>query len=107
MDIYFKFIDTKKLDEKIKTGMFPFSQHLFWDSAIEKIDLKKNQRYVIERIVTRGFIEDFYMMLKIYSSDEIKTALCKSKELDPKTVNFCSQYFNIPKSSMHVSSFYH
>lgn len=103
---YFCFTDTKALDEKIKQGGFPFSRYLFWDADLEKIDLKKNARYVIERVLTRGFTQDFYMLLKIYSLEEIKAALRKSKELDPKTVNFCSTYFNIPKSEMNVSSFY-
>lgn len=107
MSSYFDFLDTALLDEKVKSGLFPFSRNLFWDSEINSINLKKNQRYVIERVLTRGFTEDFYMLLKIYSTDEIKTALCKSKELDAKTINFCSSFFNLPKSKMHVSSFYH
>lgn len=106
MSIYFDLIDTKSLDEKIKSGVFPFTRNLFWDNSIENIDLKKNQRYVIERVLTRGFTADFYILLKIYTAGEIKDALRKSKELDPKTLQFCSEYFNINKSEMHVSSFY-
>lgn len=106
MNSYFEFLDTETLDEKLKSGLFPFSRNLFWDSETTSIDLKKNQRYVIERVLTRGFTEDFYMLLKIYSSNEIKDALRKSKELDSKTINFCSDFFNIPKTEMNVSSFY-
>ena len=105
-EYYFRFIDTQKLDRKAETETFPFSAHLFWDSPVDTIDLEKNQRYVIERVLTRGFTDDFYLLLKLYSSEQIKTALRKSNELDAKTVNFCSQYFNLPKSEMHVSSFY-
>ena len=85
---------------------FPFSRNLFWDVDIENIDLQKNSRYVIERAVTRGFTEDFYILLKIYSTHQIQEALRKSKELGAKTANFCSYFFNIPKSEVHVSSFY-
>jgi hypothetical protein len=106
MNQYFKFLDTKKLDEKLITKEFPFSRYLFWDTPIGNIDVKKNKRYIVERVVTRGFLQDFYMLTKLYSSDEIKEALRKSKELDPKTIHFCSEYFNLPKSEMHVSSFY-
>lgn len=107
MNNYFRFIDTAKLDERIKSERFPFSEKLFWDSPIENIDIKKNQRYVIERVLTRGFTDDFYMLQKIYSTEEIKDALRNSKELDPKTVHFSSWYFKLPKNEMHVSSFYH
>ncbi|MCZ2298231.1 MAG: hypothetical protein LC134_01990 [Chitinophagales bacterium] len=106
MSVYFNFINTKQLDKQIETSKFPFSQYLFWDAAIEKIDIQKNKRYIIERVLTRGLLQDFYMLLKIYSTEEIKDALKKSKELDSKTVHFCSYYFNLPKSAMHVSSFY-
>ena len=103
---YFKFIDTDKVDKKIRTMAFPFSRNLFWDVNIENIDLQKNSRYVIERVITRGFTEDFYMLLKIYSTPQIQEAVRKSKELDAKTAQFCSTFFNIPKSEVHVSSFY-
>ena len=107
MNSYLKYIDTASLDERIKTERFPFSQNLFWDYPLENIDLKTHQRYVIERVLTRGFTNDFYMLQKIYSLTEIQTALRKSKELDPKTAHFCSWYFNIPRHELHVSSFYH
>jgi len=51
-EMYFQFPDRKKLDAKIESGEFPFNQHLFWDTPIEQIDLRKNQRYVIERVLT-------------------------------------------------------
>jgi hypothetical protein len=107
MNSYFNFIDTAALDKKIQSGEFPFSQNLFWDTAVENIDLKKNQRYVIERVLTRGFLQDFYILLQLYTTKELKEAIIKSKELDAKTINFCSNYFNIPKPEMHASSFYH
>lgn len=107
MSQYFAFIDTKKLDKKLASGIFPFSQYLFWDTPVSSIDIKKNKRYIIERVLTRGFTGDFYMLTKMYSREEIQEALRKSRELDPKTVHFCSYYFNLPKSEMHVSSFYH
>ena len=106
MNQYFKFIDTEALDKKLQLGIFPFRRHLFWDAAVEDIDMKKNKRYIIERVLTRGFLEDFYLLTKMYSTEEIQLALRKSKELDAKTVNFCSNYFNLPKSEMDVSSFY-
>lgn len=103
---YFQLIDTKSLREKISEGDFPFSKYLFWDAAIDKIDIQKNRKYVIERVLTRGFLEDFYILTQIYNRDEIVEALKKCRELDPKTVNFCSLYFNVPKSDLNVSLFH-
>jgi hypothetical protein len=106
MNSYFNFLDIKKLERKLASGEFPFSQYLFWDTPIQNIDIKTNSRYIVERVLTRGFLEDFYLLNKMYSKEEIVADIKKSKELDAKTVDFCSYYFNLPKSEMHVSSFY-
>ena len=58
-------------------------------------------------MLTRGFLEDFYVLTKLYSAAQIRIELPKCTVLDPKTINFCSYYFNLPKSKMHVSSFYY
>ena len=86
---------------------FPFAQNLFWDANIEGIELQKHKRYIIERVLTRGRIEDFRKLLTLYSNDEIKTELRKSKDLDSKTRHFSSWYFQIPEVELHASSFYH
>jgi hypothetical protein len=86
---------------------FPFSQNLFWDTAIAGIDLRKHKRYVIERVITRGSLDDFKNLTMTYSKDEIAEEIKKSKELDPKTRHFCSWYFNIPINELHASSFYY
>ncbi len=85
---------------------FPFSQKLFWDCDIADIDIQQNKRYVIERVLVRGHINDFWTLLDLYDRGEIIEAIMKSKELDAKTAHFCSWYFKIPSNQLHVSSFY-
>lgn len=104
---YFQFTDTARLDALLASGNFPYTKNLFWDVTVSEIDFKKHKRYVIERVLTRGYTDDFYILLKMYSADEIKDALRKSKELDAKTQHFCSWYFKIDKSEMNAPSFYH
>ena len=85
---------------------FPFSKNLFWDNEVEDIDLQIHKRYVIERVITRGSLNDFKALTDLYTHDQIIHAITQSKELDSKTAHFCSWYFNIPKTELHVSSFY-
>ena len=85
---------------------FPFSKNLFWDCLLDDIDLKKNKGYVIERVMTRGQLNDFNILLGLYTREEIVQGLTKVRGLDPKTAHFCSWYFNIPSSELHVSFFY-
>ena len=103
---YFNFIDKEKLHLLLSSGEFPFSPYLFWDTEVSAIDLKKHKRYIIERVLMKGKLEDVYLILKIYSTSEIKEAIKQSKELDAKTAHFCSLHFGIPLNEIHVSSFY-
>ena len=70
------------------------------------IDIKLHKKYIIERVPVKGFLSDFYTLLKLYPNDEIVEAIKKSKVLDPKTVNFCCYYFKVPKNELHASSYY-
>ncbi len=106
MNSYFNCIDIKMLDAKLKTKTFPFSQYLFWDTPIDSIDVTLHKKYIIERVLTKGFLQDFYLLQNLYSKNDIKIALKKSKVLDAKTANFCSHYFDIPITELHVSSYY-
>ena len=106
MNSYFSFIDTEFLNKKLITAEFPFSQYLFWDTPIEMIDLQKYKKYIIERVLSKGFLKDFYLVLKIYSNEEIIRAIKSSKSLDKKTVNFCSNYFNVPLNELYASPYY-
>lgn len=103
---YFKYLPADVTAKKVKRGDFPFSQFLFWDTPVEKIDPEKHKNFIIERVITRGWLQDFYFLIQLYSREEIQAAVKKSKVLDPKTVHFCSHYFNIPLKEMHASSFY-
>lgn len=106
MSIYFSFINTDLLDRKLQAKEFPFSQYLFWDTPVAMIDIKLHKKYIIERVLVKGFLSDFYMLLKLYTKDEIAEAVKNSKMLDAKTVNFCSYYFNVSKNELHASSYY-
>jgi hypothetical protein len=106
MAFFFKYLPENILSQKIEKGSFPFSQNLFWDTAIEKIDTERHKNYIIERVLSRGLLPDFYFLLQLYLSEEIISAVKKSKVLDKKTVKFCSHYFKIPQNEWHPSSFY-
>jgi hypothetical protein len=103
---FFKYLPENILLKKIDKSSFLFSQYLFWDTPIEKIDIEKHKNYIIERVLSRGLLTDFYFLLQLYTSEEITSAVKKSKTLDKKTLNFCSHFFKIPINELHASSFY-
>lgn len=107
MSFFFKYLPEAVLSKKIEKGDFPFSQNLFWDTPIEKIDTEKHKNYIIERVLSRGLLSDIYFLLQLYTKKEITIAVKSSRVLDKKTINFCSLYFKIPINELHASSYYH
>jgi hypothetical protein len=70
----------------------------FWDVDFNKLDKTKSMRLIIERIMSLGNLSDIILIRKIYTEDEIRQTICNLKYLDPKTLNFVSLLFNIPKT---------
>lgn len=70
---------------------------LFWDVDFKTMDLEQNKRFIIERILTRGDVEDFHWAQKKYGDKDLKETLLKAKTLDRKSLSFWCFYFNIDK----------
>lgn len=73
------------------------SKTLFWDVDYNKIDYEKNARYIIECVLTRGMLSDWFEIKAYYGLDRIKNETTRIRTLDKATLNFCSKYFDIPK----------
>ena len=71
---------------------------LFWDTNIASIDLQKHKASIIERITSRGRLEEFQTMLKYYGKKNVKKTLLNTRHLDKITLSFCSTIFNVPKT---------
>ncbi len=80
---------------------------LFWDVNPEKLDWQRNNQFIIERVLTRGFTKEVDTIFSVYSKEQIKLAVLKSKTLDKKTANYMSIYLSIPLSSINVAPEYY
>jgi len=58
-----------------------FRQSLFWDTDPARIDIKKNARYVIERIMDFGNAEEARWMWKQYPKQLLHSVVQKSRAL--------------------------
>lgn len=77
-----------------------FSQFLFWDVDSDSLDKDLNAVQIISRVLQRGTIADFKLLQNIYERNEIINAIKQTRYLDDKTLNFCSIYFEIPKTEI-------
>lgn len=72
------------------------TKSLFWDTDPETIDNQKHASYVIERVISRGTLNDFKTIIDFYGIPKIKRIIIKIRYLDDRVMHFCSAYFDIP-----------
>lgn len=72
-------------------------QGLFWDINLKELDPKKNKKFIIERILLRGDMDDFGWAIDFYGKKVIRDIFLKTKKLDYKSQNFWCLYFNLDK----------
>lgn len=73
---------------------------LFWDVDFDKLDYLINARFVIERVLTRGDLEDFKEIMRHYGKDNIRNEITKIRYLDKLTLNFCKIYFDLKEEEL-------
>jgi hypothetical protein len=61
---------------------------LFWDTSLEKIDLKRNARYVIERVLEFGGPDALNWIQRAYTGRRIIEVLLTGNNISEKSRNF-------------------
>lgn len=70
----------------------------FWDTDFSKLDEIQSKRIIIERVINYGNLHEIEHIKSFYGIKEIISILCNLNYIDPKTLNFISLMFRIPKS---------
>lgn len=81
-----------------------FSNRLFWDIDINSLNAEEHARFIVERVITRGTLEDWLALKKLYGLRRIKEEVLQIRSLDPKTLTFFSTYFNLDKKEFRCFS---
>jgi hypothetical protein len=68
---------------------------LFWDARLEDIHVRRNARYIIERILEMGNLDGVNWIQRIYPVQKIIEVLISSRGLSQKSINFWSLWFNL------------
>ena len=72
------------------------SKNLFWDIDIQTLNEEKHASYIIERVLSRGTMQDFQEIKAYYGKPKIKRIAKKLRYMDNRVLHFCSAYFNTP-----------
>ncbi len=80
-------------------SMQDLSAHLFWDLNRDVMSLENSKNIIIHRVLEYGMMKDWELIKKVYGLEEIKKAGLQFKNLDPVTLSFLSNYFQIDKTA--------
>lgn len=72
----------------------------FWDVNINRLDESKSRRLIIERVFSLGTLIEMKLLVNHYGKAEITKIIKSLNYLDPKTLNFVSRVFNLPKKEL-------
>jgi hypothetical protein len=70
---------------------------LFWDVNHAELNAQSSKTLIIERVLTRGNLNEFKQLIRFYNIQEFTQTVLKIGYMDGRTLNFISDYLNIPK----------
>jgi len=74
-----------------------FSPHLFWDVDINKVNIDKNNKWFINRVLEYGLFSDWLLLKKYYGIKQISEVAITIRDLSKKSMAFISLLSNTPK----------
>ncbi|MBM4135307.1 MAG: hypothetical protein FJ241_00565 [Nitrospira sp.] len=84
----------KIMSDKKEISVIPERlRSLFWDTSLTKIHMKRNARYIIERVLEFGDVDALKWLQKVYPDHTIIDVLYLSKAITEKSRNFWLIWF--------------
>lgn len=68
---------------------------LFWDTSLNNIQIKKNARYIMERVLEFGGLDALGWLQRVYRTEDIIDVLYLSRALSEKSRNFWLIWFGL------------
>jgi hypothetical protein len=69
---------------------------LLWEYDLQKVDYAAMRNLVVQRVIERGWPQDWYAMLNLYGVYGVKSAMKELPYLNEKDLNFVSHQFDLP-----------
>jgi len=74
--------------------LLQFSPHIFWNCDVKMLDLKKNKKTIIERVIEKGLESDEILMWKLYNYNTIKNIAINDVNLNKDRLIYLSVVLN-------------
>lgn len=81
---------------------YKVSQNLLWDCDLDNFDWERFRALVVERVIERGNIQDFYGAIQLYGGLDPFRSIIKNevKYLSEKDIAFICQLFHFKKEEL-------
>lgn len=73
-----------------------FNKRIFWDTDPNKLDFDVNRASIIERVFSRGDVEDIRNCRRYYGDAHCRASLVEAKDLVYDRLRLISVLFDIP-----------
>ena len=73
---------------------------LLWEYNLSEFDFISMRNIVVQRVIERGWPDDWYAMLNLYGEEGVISAIKAITYLNDKDMHFVSKTFQIPLSEM-------
>lgn len=77
-----------------------FSDHLFWDTRRENIDLSLNKSWLTKRVLEKGTLRDWETLLSLYGKETVRTCVCSLSSLEKKALSYAALILDIDHTSL-------
>ena len=76
-----------------------FSPNLFWDADPADLDFSKHRKYVVQRVLERGTLDDMRHMFSMYGFDNVVATSKTLRSLDPVSFSFIVNLSGEPREA--------
>jgi len=73
---------------------------LLWEYDLASFNWQQMRNVVVQRVLERGRMNDFYAILNLYGEDSVKDALRNIPYMNDKDMNFACITFNLKKEEL-------
>lgn len=88
-------------DYKLYNGKVSISPNLLWDYDLSNFDWWKSRKIVVQRIIERGWLADYYAALNLYGGmDAFREIIKEVPFLSERDIQYVCAVFHIEKEEL-------
>lgn len=79
-------------------------ESLLWKYDLSRFDWQTMKNIVVQRVVERGRVDDFYAMLNMYGEEGVRESIKEIPVMNAKDMSFVCAVFDIKKEELKCYS---